>query len=89
MDLWHPARILLEKYGYRVVYDAQSRVDAKLSFVIYNGDRLWRPTRSEALVEIQSRLSEIRLGLIWTGYGGLFGLLQEKVFLTIQILGGS
>jgi hypothetical protein len=40
MDLWHPAGILLEKYGYRVVYDAQSRGDAKLSSVIYNEDWL-------------------------------------------------
>ncbi|XP_059439694.1 uncharacterized protein LOC132172241 [Corylus avellana] len=70
MDLWHPAGILVEKYGYRVVYDAQSSVEAKLSFVIHNGEWLWKPARSEALVEIQAGLSEISLGHvdqpIWT-----------------------
>jgi hypothetical protein len=44
------------------VYDAQSSVEAKLSTVIHNGDWLWRPTRFEALVEIQARLSKISLG---------------------------
>jgi hypothetical protein len=70
MDFWHPAGILLEIYEYKVVYDAQSSVEAKLSFVIHNGDWLWRSARSEALVKIQARLPEISLGLsdkpIWT-----------------------
>ena len=52
------------------VYDAQSSVEAKLSFVILNGDWFWKPARSEALVEIQARLPDVRLGLhdkaIWT-----------------------
>jgi hypothetical protein len=38
LDLLHPAGILLEKYGFRTVYDPQSSVEAKLSSVIYNGD---------------------------------------------------
>jgi hypothetical protein len=29
LDSWHPDGILLEKYGYRAVYDAQSNVEAK------------------------------------------------------------
>jgi hypothetical protein len=62
MDFWHPIGILLEKYGYTTVYDAQSSAEAKLSTVIHNGDWLWRPARSEALVEIQVRLSKISLG---------------------------
>jgi hypothetical protein len=70
MDFWHPPSILLEKYGYRAVYDAQSSVEAKLSSIIHNGDLFWRPARSEALVEIQARLDEISLGSsdkpIWT-----------------------
>jgi hypothetical protein len=32
------AGILLEKYGFGAVYDAQSSVEAKLSYVIHNGD---------------------------------------------------
>jgi hypothetical protein len=45
-------------------------VEAKLASVIRNGDWLRRPARSEALVEIHARLSEISLGSmdnpIWT-----------------------
>jgi hypothetical protein len=45
-------------------------VEAKLASVIRNGDWLWKPARSEALVEIQARHSEISLGSvdnpIWT-----------------------
>jgi hypothetical protein len=54
----------------RIVYDAQSSVEAKLASVIRNGDWLWRLAKSEALVKIQARLSEISLGSmdnpIWT-----------------------
>ena len=70
LDSWHPFGVLLENYGYRVMYDAQSRVDAKLSYVIFNGEWYWGPTRSDDLVEIQSRLHEVRFGLhdkpLWT-----------------------
>jgi hypothetical protein len=52
LDFWHPAGILLEKYGFRVVYDAQSSVEARLSSVINDGEWFWRPARFEALVEI-------------------------------------
>jgi hypothetical protein len=62
MDFWHPAGILLEKYGFRAVYDAQSSVEARLSSVIHDGEWVWRPARSEALVDIQTRLTEIKLG---------------------------
>jgi hypothetical protein len=45
-------------------------VEAKLSTVIRNGDWFWRPARSDALVEIQSKLAEVRFGVgdqpIWT-----------------------
>jgi hypothetical protein len=70
LDLLHPAGVLFEKYGFRVVYDAQSNIEAKLSFVICNGEWFWRPARSKALVDIQARLSEVCLGqcdnLVWT-----------------------
>jgi hypothetical protein len=38
MDNWHPYGALFEKYGYRVIYDSQSRVDAKLASVLLNGE---------------------------------------------------
>ena len=70
MDFWHPAGILLEKYGYRAIYFSQNSVKAKLSSIIHNGDLFWRPARFEALAEIQARLVEISLGSsdkpIWT-----------------------
>jgi hypothetical protein len=47
LDSWHPSGVLLENYGYRVVYDAQSRVEAKLSYVTFNGEWYWKPTRSD------------------------------------------
>jgi hypothetical protein len=62
VDNWHPTGVLSEQYGLRVVYDAQSRLEAKLSTVLLNGDWCWCPATSDALVEIQSSLSEIKIG---------------------------
>ncbi|XP_059446512.1 uncharacterized protein LOC132178068 [Corylus avellana] len=70
IDSWHPSGILIDVFGHRVVYDAHSSLEAKLSSVILNGDWFWRRARSEALVEIQARLHEIRFGPydkpVWT-----------------------
>ncbi|XP_059429209.1 uncharacterized protein LOC132163025 [Corylus avellana] len=63
LDRWHPAGVLFENFGYRVVYDAISSLEAKLATVIQNGNWFWRPARSEDLVEIQARLTEVDLGL--------------------------
>jgi hypothetical protein len=38
LNSWHPYRILFEVFGRRVVDDAHSSVEAKLSSVILNGD---------------------------------------------------
>jgi hypothetical protein len=57
-----PFCILFEVFGYRAAYDAQSNLDAKLSSVILNGEWVWRPARSDALVEIQTKLPEISFG---------------------------
>ena len=62
LDSWHPSGILIEVFGCKVVYDAHNRLEAKLSSIILNGARFWRPVRSEALVEIQARLHEVRFG---------------------------
>jgi hypothetical protein len=53
---------LLDKYGHRVVYDAGSLLDAKLSTVIRNGDCYWPPARLDQLVEFQSKLPEVDIG---------------------------
>ena len=46
---------LVEAFGHRVVFDAHSRLEAILSYVILNEDWFRRPARSKALVEIQAR----------------------------------
>jgi hypothetical protein len=45
-----------------VVYDAGSAIGPKLSSIIKGWDWYWLCAKSEALVEIQSRLPEIDLG---------------------------
>jgi hypothetical protein len=52
LDHWHPLGVLFDKYGYRIIYDSQSRLDAKLDSVLRNGIWKWKPARSDALVEI-------------------------------------
>jgi len=70
MDHWHPFGVLLENFGYRIIYDSQSRLDTKLDSVLRNGLWCWKPAWPEALVALQSKLSEIPLGItgkpIWT-----------------------
>jgi hypothetical protein len=70
VDNSHPADVLSKQYGFRVVYDAQSRLEAKLSTILINGDWCWCLARFDALVEIQSRLPEIKIGVcdkpIWS-----------------------
>ncbi|XP_062145417.1 uncharacterized protein LOC133852669 [Alnus glutinosa] len=69
-DNWHPSGVLVERYGYRIVYDSQSRLDSRLDSVIQNGNCCWKPARSDSLVEIQSKLFEIQFRVadkpIWT-----------------------
>jgi hypothetical protein len=61
LDHWHPSEILFDKYGFRVVYDFQSCLNAKLDSVLKNGMWCWRPARLEAFVDIQSCLPEVQL----------------------------
>jgi hypothetical protein len=61
-DHWHPARYLLDKYGFQVVYDSGFSKEAKLSSILLEGDWFWRSTRSKDLVAIQSKLPEITIG---------------------------
>jgi hypothetical protein len=61
-DAWHPAGRLVDIYGFRIVYDFGIGIDAKLSTVLKNGNWIWPPARSEALVHIQSQLPDIAIG---------------------------
>lgn len=57
-----PDRVLYEEYGHRIVYDAGSQINAKLSSVLR--DNTWcRPrARSKDLVKIQSKLPMVCVG---------------------------
>jgi len=54
--------ILYEQYGYRVVYDARSKIEAKLSSVIKGKEWEWQAAKSEDLVSIQSKLPMVKIG---------------------------
>jgi hypothetical protein len=62
VDNWHPFRALFDRFSFRVIYDSNSRLDAKLDTVLKQGNWCWRPTRSEGLVAIQSRLTDVPIG---------------------------
>lgn len=47
---------MISMHGYRVIYDARSKLDAKLSSVIKGKEWDWLPVRFESLVNIQSKL---------------------------------
>jgi hypothetical protein len=53
----------VEKFGFRIVYDSCSKLEAKLSSVLKDGLWSWRPARSKDLVEIQTKLLEVHLGI--------------------------
>ena len=54
-DWWHPNRVLFTQYGPRIVYDA------KVPRVLKDKDWYWLPARSNALVEVQSKLSIVEI----------------------------
>lgn len=45
-----------------MVFDARSKLDAKLSSVLIDGQWHWLPARSEQLVDIQSNLCLVDIG---------------------------
>jgi hypothetical protein len=53
---WHPV-------VYRAIYDSQSHLNSRLSSVIRDGLWFWKPARSDALVEIQSKLFMVDFGV--------------------------
>lgn len=61
-DSWHPAGCLFDVYGLWVVYDAGSKLEARLSSMIHERDWFWPPARSENLVAIQRLLPEVAIG---------------------------
>jgi hypothetical protein len=56
-DRWHPNGVLYQVYGHKIVYEVASFLNAKVSNVLQNKEWCWCPTRSEAMVDIQIKLS--------------------------------
>jgi hypothetical protein len=60
----------VDRFGYRIIYNSNSRLEAKLDSVLKQGEWCWRHARSEELVAIQSRLPNVSIGAIdkpvWT-----------------------
>lgn len=83
-DHWHPIRCLIDKFGFRAIYDAGSCLGARLSSTIRNGDRFWPCARSDSIVEIKINLPEIEIeGIdlhIWNSWSGdIIRVRQPKV----------
>jgi hypothetical protein len=61
---------LVDRFGYRIIYDSNSQLEAKLDSVIRQGNWCWCPARSDDLVAIQSKLPEVPIGEVdkpvWT-----------------------
>jgi hypothetical protein len=76
LDCWHPAGRLLDTYGYRIVYDTGSNLDARVSSILIDGRWVWPPARSDLLVEIQSRLFDVAIGErdipVWKNSRGIY-----------------
>lgn len=62
LDWWHPYGIFYEQYGHRVVYNAQSKKEAKLQSVIKGKEWKWQPDKSEDLVSIESKFPVVKIG---------------------------
>jgi hypothetical protein len=78
-DDWHSARRLIDAYRLQIVYDYGIGIDARVSFVLQNGNWVWPSARSDHLVDIQIRLPGIELGdvevPVWKSKSGFYRLL--------------
>jgi hypothetical protein len=79
-DQWHPDGCLLDKFGFRAIYDAISHVGARVSSINCDGDWYWPFARSDSIVQIQNRLPEIQLGgadlPIWNSKKGVYSCVD-------------
>jgi len=83
LDWWHPDRIIYKRFSHRVVYDAGSKVEAKLSSVLNDKVWSWQPARSYQLVNFQSKLPMVRIGVVFF----FFGSYLKKEPILVQKLG--
>lgn len=82
-DHWHPDGRLIDKYGFRIVYDTRSNREALLSSVLKDKCWCWPHARSNNLVLIQSKLHLVDIGKKTS----LFGLFRVKVHTIMLTLG--
>jgi hypothetical protein len=61
-DNWHLVGRLLDTYGFCIVYDTGSNLDARVSSILIDGHWTWPPAQLDLLVEIQSRLFDVDIG---------------------------
>jgi hypothetical protein len=75
-DRWHPAGYLLDSFGTRAVYDLGLSLESKLSAIIRNGTWFSPYARSDTIVEMQSRLPEVKIEdanlPIWSSNNGVY-----------------
>jgi len=62
LDNWHLDGVLHTWYGQQIVYDARSKVEAKLSSVLIGKEWCWLPARSDDMVSGQSKLDLVKIG---------------------------
>jgi hypothetical protein len=91
IESWHPDGILFDKYGFRFIYDAGSKLDArlKLSSVIRGRSWHWLPARSVSMVAIQSQLPLVNWGIRIFHCGCLQSLIYVLVKTLRKPFGGS
>lgn len=52
---------MVQRYGFRVIYDTKSNFEAKVDFVLKDKTWNWKPTKLYALVTIQGQLFFVEL----------------------------
>lgn len=62
-DQWHPAGYLLDNFGFQAAYDSGISVGSKLSTIIRDCAWFWSYAPFDSIVEIQSRLPEVDIGI--------------------------
>jgi hypothetical protein len=75
-DAWHPDGRLIDTYGFWAVYDSGLSLNACVSTVLHEGSWNWPPARSDDLVAIQVRLSDVKIGeadvAVWKSKSGVY-----------------
>jgi hypothetical protein len=87
-ETWHPAGCLIEKYGFKPIYDAGHSIGPMMSSITRNGEWFWNSVRSDSLVKIQSRLPEIPIGtadiLVWNSSKGTYSCSESWNLLRLK-----